>query len=163
MGKERGHHAGVDPAGAYSAGEHLLGVILLVVWSVYHNFNVTMQHVCTQAPIAALPLNGPDVVTQPSWCLAGATAPQRFILLADWGLSQNSSVTLQHALQSAANTSAPAVLYIADFCYAGERLLIHWSLMLLLMSTCCCSCWHSCCQHQHRPSCTQHCQLLLGW
>lgn len=41
--------------------------------------------------------------------------------MADWGLSQNSSVTLQHALQSAANTStAAAVLYIADFCYAGK-------------------------------------------
>ena len=53
--------------------------------------------------------------------LAGATAPQRFLLIADWGLSQNSSVTLQHILQSAANTTtAPAVLYIADFCYAGE-------------------------------------------
>jgi len=53
--------------------------------------------------------------------LTGATAPQRFLLIADWGLSQNSSVTLQHILQSAANTTtAPAVLYIADFCYAGE-------------------------------------------
>ncbi|DBA94256.1 TPA: hypothetical protein ACH3X1_001874 [Trebouxia sp. C0004] len=48
-----------------------------------------------------------------------ATTPQRFLLIADWGLSQNSSVTLQHILQSAANTTtAPAVLYIADFCYA---------------------------------------------
>lgn len=46
-------------------------------------------------------------------------APQRFLLIADWGLSQNSSVTLQHILLSAANTTtAPAVLYIADFCYA---------------------------------------------
>ena len=53
--------------------------------------------------------------------MTGATAPQRFLLIADWGLSQNSSVTLQHILQSAANTTtAPAVLYIADFCYAGE-------------------------------------------
>lgn len=53
--------------------------------------------------------------------LTGATTPQRFLLIADWGLSQNSSVTLQHILQSAANTTtAPAVLYIADFCYAGE-------------------------------------------
>jgi len=51
----------------------------------------------------------------------GANAPQRFLLIADWGLSQNSSVTLQHILLSAANTTtAPAVLYIADFCYAGE-------------------------------------------
>ena len=53
--------------------------------------------------------------------LTGATAPQRFLLIADWGLSQNSSVTLQHILLSAANTTtAPAVLYIADFCYAGK-------------------------------------------
>ena len=57
--------------------------------------------------------------------MTGATSPQRFLLIADWGLSQNSSVTLQHILQSAANTtSAPAVLYIADFCYAGELTLL---------------------------------------
>lgn len=56
--------------------------------------------------------------------LTGATAPQRFLLIADWGLSQNSSVTLQHILLSAANTTtAPAVLYIADFCYAGKPVL----------------------------------------
>ena len=55
---------------------------------------------------------------------AGAAAPQRFLLIADWGLSQNSSVTLQHILQSAFNTTtAPVVLYIADFCYAGEHSL----------------------------------------
>ncbi|KAL3151843.1 hypothetical protein ABBQ38_012808 [Trebouxia sp. C0009 RCD-2024] len=48
-----------------------------------------------------------------------ATAPQRFLLVADWGLSHNSSVTLQHLLLSAANTTTPpVVLYIADFCYA---------------------------------------------
>ena len=53
--------------------------------------------------------------------VTGASSPQRFLLIADWGLSQNSSVTLQHILMSAANTtSAPAVLYIADFCYAGQ-------------------------------------------
>lgn len=58
-------------------------------------------------------------------CVTGATTPQRLLLVADWGLSQNSSVTLQHLLQSAANTTtAPAVLYIADFCYAGQFFLL---------------------------------------
>ena len=66
---------------------------------------------------------------------AGASAPQRFILLADWGLSQNSSVTLQHALASAANTTtAPAVLYIADFCYAGKTAARQVHLALLRVS-----------------------------
>ena len=61
-------------------------------------------------------------------CVTGATTPQRLLLVADWGLSHNSSVTLQHLLQSAANTTtAPAVLYIADFCYAG-RFFLHVSL-----------------------------------
>ena len=57
--------------------------------------------------------------------VTGATTPQRLLLVADWGLSQNSSVTLQHLLQSAANTTtAAAVLYIADFCYAGQSFLL---------------------------------------
>lgn len=59
-------------------------------------------------------------------CVTGATAPQRFLLVADWGLSHNSSVTLQHLLLSAANTTTPpVVLYIADFCYAGQSLPAH--------------------------------------
>jgi len=52
---------------------------------------------------------------------------QRYIQLvchADWGLSHNSSTTLDHIVQSALNsTSPPLVLYAADYSYAG----IHWS------------------------------------
>ncbi|CAK0783284.1 hypothetical protein CVIRNUC_006483 [Coccomyxa viridis] len=50
---------------------------------------------------------------------AGADYPQRLLLIADWGLSYNSSTTLDHILNSAQQaTSPPAVLYIADFSYA---------------------------------------------
>ncbi|CAL5218603.1 g300 [Coccomyxa viridis] len=50
---------------------------------------------------------------------AGPSYPQRLILLADWGLSHNSSTTLDHAVKSALqSTSPPCILYIADFCYA---------------------------------------------
>ncbi|CAK0736397.1 hypothetical protein CVIRNUC_000740 [Coccomyxa viridis] len=50
---------------------------------------------------------------------AGPNYPQRLLLIADWGLSHNSSSTLDHILKSAQQaTSPPCVLYIADFSYA---------------------------------------------
>jgi hypothetical protein len=43
---------------------------------------------------------------------------------ADWGLSANSSTTLDHIVQSALNsTSPPLVLYAADYSYAGVHCL----------------------------------------
>jgi hypothetical protein len=49
----------------------------------------------------------------------GQVYPQRFLLVADWGTSYNSSATLQHILYSNAQSSSPAVVfYIGDFCYA---------------------------------------------
>jgi hypothetical protein len=50
----------------------------------------------------------------------GQTYPQDIILLADWGLSENSSSTLTHALATA-NASAghsPVIYYVGDFVYA---------------------------------------------
>ncbi|KAK9915866.1 hypothetical protein WJX75_005427 [Coccomyxa subellipsoidea] len=50
---------------------------------------------------------------------AGMEYPQRLLLRADWGLSANSSTTLDHIVQSALNsTSPPLVLYAADYSYA---------------------------------------------
>ncbi|KAK9830772.1 hypothetical protein WJX74_006451 [Apatococcus lobatus] len=49
----------------------------------------------------------------------GQNYPQRIIAIADWGLSSNSSSTLDHVLDSvASSTSPPLVNYIADFVYA---------------------------------------------
>ncbi|KAK9854186.1 hypothetical protein WJX84_001590 [Apatococcus fuscideae] len=49
----------------------------------------------------------------------GPTYPQRIIAIADWGLSSNSSSTLDHVLQSVASSpSPPYINYIADFVYA---------------------------------------------
>ena len=51
---------------------------------------------------------------------AGPHYPQRLLLLADWGMSYNSSTTLDHALASARNSTSPVnVLYIGDYSYAG--------------------------------------------
>ena len=81
----------------------------------------TVAKACVQLP--ALRQMGLNTLTKVYMHVTGGSTPQRFLLIADWGLSQNSSVTLQHILLSAANTtSAPAVLYIADFCYAGQSL-----------------------------------------
>ena len=53
---------------------------------------------------------------------AGPHYPQRLLLIADWGLSYNSSSTLDHALASARNASGPAsVLFVGDYSYAGAR------------------------------------------
>lgn len=52
--------------------------------------------------------------------VAGPQYPQRLLLIADWGLSHNSSTTLDHILQSAQDSAnPPVVLYIGDFAYAG--------------------------------------------
>lgn len=49
----------------------------------------------------------------------GPYYPQRIIALADWGLSHNSTVTRDHAVQSAYSGAPGAVVqYIADFSYA---------------------------------------------
>lgn len=43
---------------------------------------------------------------------------------ADWGMSHNSSTTLDHIVASALNsTNPPLVLYAADYTYAGGPLL----------------------------------------
>lgn len=53
---------------------------------------------------------------------AEAVFPQRLLFIADWGLSENSSTTLDHILQSAQNsTNPPLVHYVGDFCYAGAE------------------------------------------
>ena len=53
---------------------------------------------------------------------AGPHYPQRLLLIADWGLSYNSSSTLDHALASAKNASGPAiVLFVGDYSYAGVQ------------------------------------------
>ena len=47
---------------------------------------------------------------------AGPTYPQRVIIIADWGLSSNSSSTLAHVLDSVASSpSQTFVQYNADF------------------------------------------------
>ncbi|KAK9826440.1 hypothetical protein WJX81_005915 [Elliptochloris bilobata] len=49
----------------------------------------------------------------------GPHYPQRLLLLADWGLSYNSSSTLDHVLASAKNATSPvSVLFIGDYSYA---------------------------------------------
>ena len=51
---------------------------------------------------------------------AGPHYPQRLLALADWGLSANSSTTLDHVLASARNVTTPtSVLFIGDYSYAG--------------------------------------------
>ena len=50
----------------------------------------------------------------------GAFYPQTILVIADVGASHNSTVTLQHTLQSAsqANAQPPVALYCGDFSYA---------------------------------------------
>ncbi|KAK9824390.1 hypothetical protein WJX72_009944 [[Myrmecia] bisecta] len=49
----------------------------------------------------------------------GQFYPQRFATIADWGMSQNASSTLDHIIATTANSSSPPMIfYIADFVYA---------------------------------------------
>jgi hypothetical protein len=54
----------------------------------------------------------------------------RLLFIADWGLSENSSTTLDHIIHSAENSTNPPIIhYVGDFCYAGiSRVLPPWYL-----------------------------------
>ncbi|BDA44108.1 Purple acid phosphatase 15 [Coccomyxa sp. Obi] len=60
-----------------------------------------------------------DTISFRSLMDAGMEYPQRLLLIADWGMSHNSSTTLDHIVASALNsTNPPLVLYAADYSYA---------------------------------------------